>query len=136
MRRTGDRALALCPPAVTVVWMGGFASMHGRPLTPIEWLALLAAAFAVGVVGRRLRGRRPPPRLPEGISPMRVSVTIAMLMFALACLAGGVVEWLLQGTPRFASATPWGLRMLWHGAAAFLASLCVFLRRLQPSKTD
>ena len=102
--------------------------MSDYELEPIHWVTLTAFAFAMQVIGRRARRRRPLPPMPEGARAVPLAALVATIVAAAAAVAGGALEWV---APRyFPTEVSWGLRTLWHVACAFGASYCMFLQRL------
>lgn len=123
-----DRLLGLCPIAIAVLWIAGICRFRGVALEPLHWLLLVTAAFAMFVIGRRTRARRPLPKLPENARAIPLAATIATIMAVIAAVAGGVLELVAENW--YPSEVGWGLRTLWHAACAFASSYCSFLQRL------
>jgi len=123
-----DRLLGLVPLAIAILWVAGVAKFRDYELEPIHWVTLTAFAFAMQVIGRRARRRRPLPPMPEGARAVPLAALVATIVAAAAAVAGGALEWV---APRyFPTEVSWGLRTLWHVACAFGASYCMFLQRL------
>jgi len=126
--RGADRLLGLVPLAIAILWVAGVARFRDYQLEPIHWLSLVAFAFAMQVLGKRIRRERPLPPMPPGARAVPLSALVATIVAAVAAVAGGLLEWV---APRyFPTEVSWGLRTLWHVACAFGASYCIFLRRL------
>ncbi|MFK7740034.1 MAG: hypothetical protein AB8H80_06885 [Planctomycetota bacterium] len=123
-----DRLLGLCPLAIAVLWIAGVSRFRGYDMKPLEWAVLVAAAFAMHIIGRRAWRRRPLPQLPENARAMPLAGLVAMLIALLVGVLAGILE--LVANRYFPSEVPWGLRTLWHAACAFGASYCSFLQRL------
>lgn len=123
-----DRLLGLVPLAIAIVWVAGVARFRSYELEPLQWLLLVAFAFALQVIGVRMRRQRPLPPMPSGARAVPLAALVATIVGAAAAVAGGALEWV---APRyFPTEVSWGLRTLWHVACAFGASYCLFLRRL------
>ncbi|MGC6488567.1 MAG: hypothetical protein ACON4Z_13050 [Planctomycetota bacterium] len=123
-----DRLLGLVPLAIAIVWVAGVARFRDYELQPLHWLLLVAFAFAMQVIGARMRAQRPLPPMPSGARAVPLAALVATIVGAAAAVAGGALEWV---APRyFPTEVSWGLRTLWHVACAFGASYCLFLRRL------
>ena len=121
-----DRLLGLVPLIIAVLWVAGVARFRGYELDPVQWVPLVALAFAMQVIGNRMR--RPMPPMPQGARAVPLAALVATIVAVVAAVAGGLLEWF---TPRyFPTQVSWGLRTLWHVACAFGASYCLFLRRL------
>ncbi|GEM_PF-3494685 len=123
-----DRLLGLVPLAIAIIWVAGVARFRAYELEPLQWLLLVAFAFAMQVIGVRMRRQRPLPPMPSGARAVPLAALVATIVGAAAAVAGGALEWV---APRyFPTEVSWGLRTLWHVACAFGASYCLFLRRL------
>jgi hypothetical protein len=123
-----DRALGLAAFAIAIIWIAGVARFRDYELEPVEWLSMAALAFAMSVIGKRMRRRRPLPEMPPSARAIPLAALVATIVGAVAFVAGGLLEWV---APRyFPTEVSWGLRTLWHVACAFGASYCLFLRRL------
>jgi len=121
-----DRLLGLVPLIIAVLWVAGVARFRSYELHPVQWISLVALAFAMQVIGNRMR--RPMPPMPQGARAIPLAALVATVVAIVAAVAGGLLEWV---TPRyFPTEVSWGLRTLWHVACAFGASYCLFLRRL------
>jgi hypothetical protein len=125
------RLLSLCPIAISVLWVAGVTRFRGYSLETQEWLVVVAAAFSLHVLTRRLRRPKPLPPLPERTNPLTLAALAAALVAGLALVIGGTLELLVDSQEP--SATSWALRSLWHGACAFGACYCAFLHRLLQS---
>ena len=118
----------MVPLAIAILWVAGVAGFRNYSLDPIQWLSLVALAFAMQVIGNRMQRRRPLPPMPEGARAIPLAALVASIVGGVAAAAGGLLEWI---SPRyFPTDVSWGLRTLWHVACAFGASYCLFLRRL------
>ncbi len=128
LSKPADRLLGLAPLAIAILWVAGVARFRDYELEPIHWVTLTAFAFAMQVLGRRARRRRPLPPMPPGARAVPLAALVASIVAAAAAVAGGALEWV---APRyFPTEVSWGLRTLWHVACAFGASYCMFLQRL------
>ena len=120
--------LGLCPLAIAVLWVAGVARFRDYELETVHWLTLVAFAFAMQVIGRRIWKARPLPPMPEGARAVPLAALVATIIAFVAAIVGGVLEWI---APRyFPTQVSWGLRTLWHVACAFGAAYCLFLQRL------
>ncbi|HEX5052356.1 MAG TPA: hypothetical protein VFZ65_11320 [Planctomycetota bacterium] len=122
------RLLSLCPVLIAVLWLAGVSQFRNYDLGASEWGAIIACAFALHVITRRLRRERPLPPLPENSNPATLAALAAAIVAFLAMLVGGALEWFVQ--PYYPSDTSWALRTTWHAACAFGASYCGFLLTL------
>ena len=123
------RFLAISPVLVMILWVAGIARIHDFGLEPIEWAALVALAFALHVISRRLRRPRPLPQLPPGTNPAALAAVVATISGVIALIGGGALEWLLEEDMPSTVALP--LRALWHGACGFAGAYCAVLPRVQ-----
>ncbi len=121
--------LGLSPVLVALLWLAGVSRFRGYDLSAREWLVVVAAAFMLHILQRRLWRPRPLPPLPPGTNPAVLALLAAVVLGALATVVGGVFEWAVE--PMRPSEVGWALRTLWHGACSFGASYCGFLARLQ-----
>lgn len=128
LSRTLDRLLGLVPLGIAIIWVAGVAQFRDYELKPLHWLLLVAFAFAMQVIGKRIWARRPLPPMPEGARAVPLAAMVATIIAVAAAIAGGMLEWF--ATRYFPSEVSWGLRTLWHIACAFGASYCMFLQRL------
>ena len=120
--------LGLCPIGIAVIWVAGVAMFRNYPLTTLNWLLLIAFAFAMDVIGKRIWKRRPLPPLPEGARAIPLSALAAIAIAFVAAIVSGILEWF--ATDYFPTDISWGMRTLWHSACAFAASYCAYLQRL------
>lgn len=130
-RRLLYRVLRILPIAIAALWIAGIAQFRNLGFRPIDYGAVLAAAFALHIVLGRTQRRRAPIVLPEGSNPAVVAVLAGLITGLIGLVLGGIAEQLAP-TPTNADLPPWWLRTLWHGACAFAASYCRFLCRLLP----
>lgn len=128
LSQTLDRLLGLVPLGIAIIWVAGVAQFRDYELKPLHWLLLVAFAFAMQVIGKRIWTRRPLPPMPEGARAVPLAAMVATIIAVAAAIAGGMLEWF--ATRYFPSEVSWGLRTLWHIACAFGASYCLFLQRL------
>jgi hypothetical protein len=122
------RLLSVCPVMIAVLWVAGIAHFREYSLAAVEWVVIVAGAFALHVITARMRPPRPLPPLPAGTNPVTLAALAASIIALLAAIVGGVVEWLVQAWQP--SATSWTLRTTWHASCSFGASYCGFLQRL------
>ncbi|MCR9244028.1 MAG: hypothetical protein NXI31_03280 [bacterium] len=132
------RLLGVCPILIGLLWIAGIARFRGMELGTVEWLALVAVAFALHVITRRARRPRPLPPLPADANPSSLALFAAGIVGTLIGLLGALFEWIVESYQP--SNVPLALRALWHGACAFAAGYCGFLLRLhealrKPRKT-
>jgi len=123
-----DRLLGLVPLAIAVLWVAGVAKFRDYELKPLHWLSLVAFAFAMQILGKRIWQRKPLPPMPEGARAIPLAALVAIIVAVVAAVAGGLLEWF--ATRYFPTDVPWALRTLWHVACAFGAAYCLFLQRL------
>jgi hypothetical protein len=113
---------------IAIIWVAGVAQFRNYELQPLHWLLLVAFAFAMQVIGKRIWQRRPLPPMPEGARAIPLAALVATIIAIAAAVAGGLLEWF--ASRYFPTEVSWGLRTLWHVACAFGASYCLFLQRL------
>jgi H+/Cl- antiporter ClcA len=132
MRRRGPDLLSLLlglsPTLIALLWVAGVARFRHYDLSGREWAVVVAFALVLHLLSRRVLRPRPLPPLPPGSSPPAVALLAAAILGALAAVVGGVFEWVVE--PLRPSDAGWALRTAWHGACAFGACYCAFLRRL------
>ena len=68
--RGADRLLGLVPLAIAILWVAGVARFRDYQLEPIHWLSLVAFAFAMQVLGKRIRRERPAGRQAAPAAPV------------------------------------------------------------------
>jgi hypothetical protein len=130
------RLLSLCSVLIGLLWIAGITHFHQFTLLPREWAVLAAAGLfcvhylspAFSLHRIQQRPRRPVPPLPEGVNPAAVAAIAASIIGTFVAIVGGVIEWIVQ--PYHPSETSLWLRATWHGACAFGASYCGFLRHI------
>jgi hypothetical protein len=122
------RLLAACPALIAVLWVAGVAHFRNVELTPVEWLTVAAAAFALQTLARRLARPRPLPPLPAGSNPVTLAALAAAILAVPAALLAGLLELYVDSLRP--SATSWALRTIWHTACVFALGYCTFLLRL------
>lgn len=122
------RLLSICPVLIAVLWVAGVSRFRAYELQPREWAVVVAAAFALHVIGRRLNRNRPLPQLPPGSNPALISLLAAAILGVLAAIVAGLFEALVDQYRPATVALPW--RAAWHAACSFGATYCGFLYRL------
>jgi hypothetical protein len=123
-----ERTLTLLPLGIALLWIAGIARFRHYELSTPQWLVLVAAAFALHVVVRRLSPVRPLPPLPAGAKPNTLAALAATLWALVAAALGGLLEFVV--TPARPSSVPWPVRGLWHAGCTFGVTYCGFLLRL------
>jgi hypothetical protein len=122
------RVLGLCPVLVALLWIAGVAHFRGITLTATEWLVIVAGAFSLQAIGRRMARPRPLPKLPPDSNPVTLAALAAAVVAVPAGLLGGLLELFVQS--QHPSQTPLLLRTIWHAACAYAVCYCGFLLRL------
>lgn len=123
------RLLILCPVLIALLWVAGIARFREFEISPVEWAALVAIAFALHLISRRARRPRPLAPLPEHANPSSLALFAAAIVGVVIGLLGALFEWFVEAYQP--TSVPLALRALWHGACAFAAAYCGFLLRLQ-----
>lgn len=131
--RWSRRLLGLCPALVALLWIAGVAHFRDIVLSAMEWLVIVAGAFSLQVVGRRLSRPAPMPKLPPDSNPVTLAALAAAVVAVPAGLLGGLLELFVES--QHPSQTSLLLRTVWHAACAYAVCYCGFLLRLTAPRT-